>query len=152
MDYNDVKELIQIIDNSKFVNFELTLDNVSVKMTKSNDETSKNEEKPFVKDNVEKVKKIVEVEKNQLSDDEKPQPRGNIVKSPIVGTFYSAMSPDKPVLAPKGAKVKKGDVLCIVEAMKIMNEITSEFDGEVEEVFAENGQLVEYGEPLFSII
>ena len=76
---------------------------------------------------------------------------GNIVKAPLVGTFYISSGPGKEAFAPVGKKVKKGDVLCIIEAMKIMNEVVSDFDGEVKEILVENEQLVEYGQPLFRI-
>lgn len=76
---------------------------------------------------------------------------GHLVTSPIVGTFYASSNPEKPAFAPVGTKVKKGDVLCILEAMKIMNEITADIDGTVVEVFAENGQMVEARQPLFRI-
>ncbi len=73
------------------------------------------------------------------------------VTSPIVGTFYRAPSPDAEPFVEVGTKVKKGQVLCIIEAMKLMNEIESEVDGVVVRILVENGQPVEYGEPLFLI-
>ncbi len=73
------------------------------------------------------------------------------VTAPLVGTFYRASSPEAPAFAEVGTIVKKGQVLCIVEAMKLMNEIESEVNGVVVKVLAENGQPVEYGEPLFLI-
>jgi acetyl-CoA carboxylase biotin carboxyl carrier protein len=73
------------------------------------------------------------------------------ITSPIVGTFYRSSSPDAPPFADTGMKVKKGQVLCIIEAMKLMNEIESEVDGVVVKILVENGQPVEYGEPLFLI-
>ena len=76
---------------------------------------------------------------------------GNIVKSPLVGTFYAAPSEDAAPFVKVGDKVKKGQVLAIVEAMKLMNDIESDFDGEIIEILVENGQSVEYGQPLFSI-
>ena len=79
------------------------------------------------------------------------EPEGNIVKSPLVGTFYAAPSEDAPAFVKTGDKVKKGQVLAIVEAMKLMNEIESDFDGEVAEILVENGQPVEYGQPLFVV-
>ena len=75
----------------------------------------------------------------------------HIVKSPIVGTFYSAPSPDAPPFVNPGDTVREGQVLCIVEAMKLMNEIEADASGEVVQVLAENGQPVEYGQSLFSI-
>ena len=74
-----------------------------------------------------------------------------IIKSPIVGTFYEASSPGAPAFSKQGDKVKLGQVLCIVEAMKLMNEIESEYAGEIVKVLVSNGQPVEYGQPLFKI-
>jgi acetyl-CoA carboxylase biotin carboxyl carrier protein len=74
-----------------------------------------------------------------------------IVKSPIVGTFFRAAEPNAPPFVEVGSMVKKGEVLCIIEAMKLMNEIDSEYDGEVVQVYVENGQPVQYGERLFAI-
>ena len=74
-----------------------------------------------------------------------------IVKSPIVGTFYRSSEPGAASFVEVGATVKKGDVLCIIEAMKLMNEIDSEYDGEVANIYVENGQPVQYGERLFAI-
>ncbi|MBQ7931124.1 MAG: acetyl-CoA carboxylase biotin carboxyl carrier protein [Ruminococcus sp.] len=76
---------------------------------------------------------------------------GNIVKSPIVGTFYAAPSPEKPPFVQVGDSVKKGDVIMIIESMKLMNEIKSEFDGKVKEILVLNGQAVEYDQPLMII-
>jgi acetyl-CoA carboxylase biotin carboxyl carrier protein len=74
-----------------------------------------------------------------------------VVKSPIVGTFYRSSEPGSAAFVDIGATVKKGDVLCIIEAMKLMNEIDSEYDGEIVNVYVENGQPVQYGERLFAI-
>jgi acetyl-CoA carboxylase biotin carboxyl carrier protein len=74
-----------------------------------------------------------------------------VVKSPIVGTFYRSSEPGAASFVDIGSTVKKGDVLCIIEAMKLMNEIDSEYDGEVVNVYVENGQPVQYGERLFAI-
>jgi acetyl-CoA carboxylase biotin carboxyl carrier protein len=74
-----------------------------------------------------------------------------VVKSPIVGTFYRSSEPGAAAFVDVGSAVKKGDVLCIIEAMKLMNEIDSEYDGEVVNVYVENGQPVQYGERLFAI-
>lgn len=76
---------------------------------------------------------------------------GNIVKSPIVGTYYRAPSPDKPPFVKVGDKVKKGDVIMIIESMKLMNEVQSEFDGVVERILVTDGQAVEYDQPIMII-
>ena len=107
----------------------------------------------------EEVESIEETETEALSskkieeekkDSQKPK---NVVyvKSPLVGTFYRAPSPESPPFVEVGSKVKKGDTLCIIEAMKVMNEIKSEYDGVVKEILVENGQPVEYGQVLFAI-
>jgi acetyl-CoA carboxylase biotin carboxyl carrier protein len=77
---------------------------------------------------------------------------GTLITSPFVGIFYRAPSPDAPPFAEAGQKVRKGQVLCIIEAMKLMNEIESEEDGLVAEVFATNGHPVEFGQKLFRIV
>ena len=82
---------------------------------------------------------------------EKKEEDYKIVKSPMVGTFYSKSSPTAEPYVQVGSKVKKGDILCIVEAMKLMNEIESEFDGEIVEVCDNDGDMVDYGKPLFKI-
>ena len=80
-----------------------------------------------------------------------PAESGRVVKSPLAGVFYAASSPDAAPFVQAGDRVKKGDTLCIIEAMKVMNELTADADGEVEAVLAENGQIVEYGQPLFRL-
>ncbi|HTX14789.1 MAG TPA: acetyl-CoA carboxylase biotin carboxyl carrier protein [Candidatus Baltobacteraceae bacterium] len=75
----------------------------------------------------------------------------HIVKSPIVGTFYAAASPDADPFVTVGSRVQSGQVLCIIEAMKLMNEIEADASGEIARIFVENGHPVEYGEPLFGI-
>lgn len=79
------------------------------------------------------------------------QNSGKIIKSPIIGTFYAAAAPGKPAFISVGSKVTKGQVVCIVESMKLMNEITSEFDGTVTEIFVNDAQSVEFDQPLFRL-
>jgi len=81
----------------------------------------------------------------------KSAPKGNIMNSPIVGTFYAAPSPEKPPFVTVGKQVSKGDVLFIIESMKLMNEVTSEYDGVVAEIFVEDGETVEFGQPIMRI-
>ena len=78
-------------------------------------------------------------------------PKGNIIKSPLVGTFYAAPAEDAPAFVKVGDTVAKGQIVAIVEAMKLMNEIESDFDGKVAEIYVENGEAVEYGQPLMRI-
>ena len=78
-------------------------------------------------------------------------PSGKVMNSPIVGTFYAAPSPEKPPFVTVGKQVFKGDVLFIIESMKLMNEVTSEYDGVVAEIFVEDGDTVEFGQPIMRI-
>ena len=80
-----------------------------------------------------------------------PVENGTVVKSPIVGTFYRSPDPNAQAFVSVGDKVKVGQILCIIEAMKLMNEIESELAGEIVKVHPENGQPVQYGDPLFTI-
>jgi acetyl-CoA carboxylase biotin carboxyl carrier protein len=89
--------------------------------------------------------------KEEVAKKENNEPQGNVVKSPMVGTFYSKSSPTAESFVTVGSRVKKGDTLCIIEAMKLMNEIESEFDGEVVEILVKDGDIVDYGKPLFVI-
>lgn len=75
----------------------------------------------------------------------------SVVKSPMVGTFYTAASPESPVFTKVGAKVGADSIVCIIEAMKVMNEIQAELSGTITEVLVENGEAVEYGQPLFKV-
>lgn len=81
-----------------------------------------------------------------------PQVEGHIVKSPMVGTFYRAASPGSKVFVEIGDRVNAGETLCIIEAMKLLNEIEADQGGLVKEIYVENGQPVEYGEPLFLVV
>jgi acetyl-CoA carboxylase biotin carboxyl carrier protein len=78
-------------------------------------------------------------------------PQDHVLVSPIVGTFYRAASPDAEPFVEVGSRVRKGQVLCIIEAMKLMNEIESDIDGVIAEIYPQNAQAVEFGEPLFAI-
>lgn len=94
---------------------------------------------------------IPELKKDDISASSKEEENYNLIKSPMVGTFYSKPSPKAEAFVKVGDKVKKGDVVCIVEAMKLMNEVESEFDGEVVEVCCKDDEMVEYGQTLIKI-
>ncbi len=85
------------------------------------------------------------------SPDSAAQPEGYMIKSPMVGTFYRASSPEAPPFVEEGSMVKAGQTLCIIEAMKLLNEIEADIGGKVLKILVSNGQPVEYGEPLFII-
>lgn len=159
MNYAEVKELISIINSSVLTNFELIMDNVSIKMSKNKDmitavqptESSAPITQAPIAKSVVQSPIVVETPPVQQQPQESVQLSGNIVKSPIVGTFYSGPGGGKADFVKMGDKVQKGDTLCIVEAMKIMNEIDSPYEGEIVEIYVANEQLVEYGQPLFRI-
>lgn len=141
MEYEKIKQLIDDFGNSKLSTIMLDLpDGTKISMEKNNQEVIKV---------VNNVKKEVIEETSTVKNNDTLE--GNIVKSPMVGTFYTKPSPTSEPYVEIGQKVKKGDVLCIIEAMKLMNEIESEFDGEIEEVLVKDGEMVEYGKPLFKI-
>lgn len=87
----------------------------------------------------------------ESAEKEEAQPEGNVIKSPIVGTFYRSPSPDEDPFVKVGDQVEKGQTVCIIEAMKIMNEIESEFSGEIKKILVEDAEPVEYDQPLFII-
>ena len=93
----------------------------------------------------------VNTENNVVKEEQKCEENYKVIKSPMVGTFYSKPAPDKDAFVKVGDNVKKGQVVCIVEAMKLMNEIESEFDGEIVEICVNDGDVVEYGMPLFKV-
>ena len=156
MDYKDIKKLMDDMGDSKIDSLEIEFpEGVKIKMKKNTEkevvitapgniiEASAPMTPPAVKKPEEKA--LVNSEKNLEGENVK------IVKSPMVGTFYASSSPDKAPFVSVGEKVHKGQVLCIVEAMKLMNEIESEFDGEIVEICVKNEDVVEYGTPLFKI-
>ena len=94
---------------------------------------------------------VSEKEPGAKEEEKKPASKNKFIKSPMVGTFYRSPSPEAPSYVEIGQTVNKGDALCIVEAMKLMNEIEAEFRGKIVSILVENAQPVEFGEPLFEI-
>lgn len=160
MDFEKIKDLMKSLDGSNLMDFELKLqDGFYLRMNKYTSKQQTTQQPQQVENTQQSVQQIQQptqiaepTETTQQPKEENKKIEGNIVKSPIVGTFYSSSSPTKPAFVKVGDKVKKGDVLCIIEAMKVMNEITSQFDGEVAEILVGNEDMVEYGQPLFTIV
>lgn len=146
MEVKDIKELIKAVDSSSITEFEFQKDDIKIVLKKGNSSIHKKDIES-IKEEMAPVKHEEQIEINNKDTKEDL----HIIKSPIVGTFYSSPNPNSEAYVKPGSRVKKGDVLCIVEAMKLMNEITSDADGEIVEVFVENQSFVEYGQPLFSI-
>ena len=151
MNYDDIKKLIDDMGNSKIDELSIEFpDGIKISMKKDKAPvipTIPQETVQYISVPEKKVEKAETVENKEAEKEENYK----IVKSPMVGTFYSKSSPDAKPYVQVGSKVKKGDILCIVEAMKLMNEIESEFDGEVVEVCVNDGEMVDYGKPLFKI-
>ena len=149
MEYEQIKQLMEDMGNSKLTEIDLDFkDGTKIRMKKE-----LNQEKIIVKqtseNNVNSLNNIMQ--KNEQISNEENEEKGNIVKSPMVGTFYIKPSPTSDPYVQVGKDVKQGDVLCIIEAMKLMNEIESEFSGKVTEILVKDGEPVEYGTPLFRI-
>ena len=139
MEYKEIKELIKEMESSNLSILSLELpDGLKINIEKQNNG------RPILID--EKVPEpLPQKEENKIQDELK------IIKAPMVGTFYASNNPNKPPYVKSGDTITKGQVVCIVEAMKLMNEIESEFDGEIVEVCVKDGETVGYGEPLFKI-
>ena len=149
MEYEKIKQLMDDMGNSKLSSIDIEFpDGIKIKMEKKENTIIK--EITNVKDN--EAELSVEKNNEEINSDANDIKEGNIVKSPMVGTFYIKSSPTSDPYVEVGSKVKKGDILCIIEAMKLMNEIESEFDGEIAEIYVKDGDPVEYGKPLFRIV
>ena len=157
MEYDKIKQLMEDMGNSKLTSIDIDFaDGTKIKMTKQNNQIIENncaiEENNNKQEKIEKSQWIVEENFRQKTDyQEKTKENNNIVKSPMVGTFYLKPSPTSNAYVEVGKEVKKGDTLCIIEAMKLMNEIESDYNGKIEKILVEDGQPVEYGTPLFEI-
>jgi len=160
MDFNGIKDIINAMDNSTLDYLEVNWQGISFVMKKTGEP------------HVEYIQKAAPEEPNAAPAEEKavvvaapapfitaaPAPVAavivedlHVVTSPIVGTFYEAPGPNKTKFVETGETVKKGDVLCVLEAMKLMNEIQSDVDGEIVEVLVKNEEMVEYNQPMFKI-
>ena len=135
MDLEQIEKLVEIIEKSTLKEITVEEGNLKINLKREN-----NIEIQSISKNIEKKVEIVE------EPDEE-----SFITSPIVGTFYSAASPETPAFVRVGDTVKKGQPVCIVEAMKLMNEINCDFDCEIQAVLVSNEQKVEYGQPLFRV-
>lgn len=138
MEYEQLINLIKTVSGSSLSSFQIENDGMKISMKKSNIVS-------------ETVQNVPAVSITQIQEEDEKIPDGNMVKAPLVGTFYTSSAPGETPFVKVGDTVKKGQVLGIIEAMKLMNEIESEYDGVVEAVLAENERMVEYGQPLFVI-
>ena len=146
MEYEKIKQLMEDMGNSKLTSIDIDFpDGTKISMKKEEKQTT-------IVNNVSSRNNIQEENDETKVDEKKEDSRKlNIIKSPMVGTFYLKPSPTADPYVEIGKEVKKGDTVYIVEAMKLMNEIESEFDGKIAEIYVKDGEAVGYGEPLFGI-
>ncbi len=144
MDIKDIKMIYKFLKGTDIVELELEDTRGKLRLKRVCDDTN------LLQSPKNRVAPPVEVAPVEVKE---APPRDNIkiVTSPMVGTFYRAASPDTPVFVESGSAVRAGQIVCIIEAMKLMNEIETEFSGKIVSILVENGQPVEYGEPLFHI-
>lgn len=152
MEYEKIKQLMDDMGNSKLTAIDIDFpDGTKISMKKE-----PKQEKIVVNQEIKDISKeisntIGENQNTQKIEEQTEQEEGNIVKSPMVGTFYIKPSPTSDPYVEVGKDIKQGDTLCIIEAMKLMNEIESEFSGKVVDILVKDGEPVEYGTPLFKI-
>ena len=144
MDIRKIKKLIEMLQDSDLKEIEVSQGDESVRISRDNRPQTA---EPIIQ------KQVVHEAPNIVSQEEMPQEevKGNKVTSPIVGTFYRKPSPDKDPFIKVGDVVQEGDILCIIEAMKMMNEIKSDFSGKIVSIDVEDGQPVEYGQHIITI-
>ena len=139
MTFKEILKLIDIFKKSDLTEMEIEMDEPKVRIRLAK------KEKEIVLQNPQSAPQV------QQAPAQSPPPGIHVIKSPIVGTFYRAPAPGAEPFVREGDQVRKGQVLCIIEAMKVMNEIESDVDGVVEKILVANGEPVEYGQPLFWI-
>jgi acetyl-CoA carboxylase biotin carboxyl carrier protein len=144
----ELRELAELVNEHGFTDFEFENSNIRVRLSKM---TSTSIVHQSVQPPVSAPVNSTQTTEAQPISTEAPKEDLYTIPSPIVGTFYRSPSPDKEPYVTEGSKVAPETVVCIVEAMKLMNEILAETSGEVVEIYVENGQPVEYGQPLFGI-
>lgn len=156
MDYKAIKDLIEAVDKSNLTKFEITSGDLTVKMEKTPVQIMSEVSQKVFESKPQNIQNAV-VEKYEkdtsISENIEAPVDVNIdyIKSPIVGTVYMASSPEAEPFVKAGSSLTKGQTVCIVEAMKLMNEIESEFDGEVVEILVNDKEMVEYGQPIFKV-
>lgn len=145
MEFSKIVELIHAVSEAGLSEFQMQEGNLNISMSAN---------RCVVAESTVAANRPIESAQASLQPPKQPslaESSGNIVKSPLVGTFYAAASPESAPFVKEGDRVTKGQVLGIVEAMKLMNEIESEFDGTVREILVKNEQMVEFGQPMFVI-
>lgn len=149
MNLKELKELIAIFEEAQVTELEIEREGVKIRLKKG-----KEKESPTIALTPAPVETQRTVTPGISQREEKKEDAGETlikIEAPMVGTFYRSPSPEAPPFVEEGSVIEKGEVLCIIEAMKLMNEIKSEIRGKIKKILLENGHTVEYGEPLFLI-
>lgn len=144
MDLEKIEGLVKIIENSSLTEFTLKEGDLKITM-------SKLDHPPVIAPGMPVAASMMPASAESPATAEPEEDEQLFITSPIVGTFYSAPAPDAPAFVKVGDQVKNGQTVCILEAMKLMNEIQAEYDCEIEAVLVSNEQKVEYGQPLFRV-
>ena len=151
MDIRKVKKLIEMLEQSNLEEIEIQEGEESVRLVK-NKSNNLIANQPVYTESIQTIEdRPPERSKEESEEPAEDEVSGDLINSPMVGTFYASASPGSKPFVSVGDHVNEGDVVCIVEAMKMMNEIKSEFSGEVLSINVENSQPVEYGQTLFEI-
>lgn len=146
MEYSEIKKIMKDMENSSLAELSIEFpDGTKVSLKNAKEEPAKIAQVQSIIEET-RMEKLASIEVNQKVED-----NSKIVTSPMVGTFYAKSSPNADPFVEVGTVIKKGDTLCIIEAMKLMNEIESEYDGEIIEVLVKDGEMVDYGKPLFKL-
>ncbi len=154
MDLRKLKTLIDLVEASDISELELTEGEEKVKISRQNNMGASLTPTNYVQQQIHPpLNQQPQAQTDTPEDkiDTSPTENKNIITSPMVGTFYRSASPDSAPFIDIGSTVKKGETLCIIEAMKILNEIESDKEGTITKILIENGQPVEFGQPLFEI-
>lgn len=150
MDLRKLKKLIDLVEESGIAELEITEGEEKVRIAKFTPAMAQYPMAPMMAQPIH-LPSAAAPAQSATAIDEAPVSEGHIVKSPMVGTFYRSPSPGAPAFAEIGQSVNEGQTLCIIEAMKLLNEIESDVTGTISRILVENGQPIEYGQPLFII-
>ncbi|MGK4343806.1 acetyl-CoA carboxylase biotin carboxyl carrier protein [Ectopseudomonas oleovorans] len=153
MDIRKVKKLIELLEESGIDELEIKEGEESVRISRHSKQPAYAPQPAYAQAPAPVAAPVAAAAPNaEAAPAAAPKLNGTVARSPMVGTFYRAASPTSPNFVEVGQTVKKGDILCIVEAMKMMNHIEAEASGVIESILVENGQPVEYDQPLFTIV
>ena len=150
MDIRKIKKLIEMLEASGIAELEITEGEESVRISRYG-QTPPMPAMPYPPQAYNLAPPAASAPAAEAAPASKPAPDGKIIRSPMVGTFYNAPAPDADPFVKLGDDIKAGDTVCIIEAMKMFNRIEADFGGKIVEILVENGQPVEYDEPLFVV-